>query len=156
MRTVTLMKAPTTAGAYAPGQEDGPRALLDAGLRERLEAVGVTVHVGGQASPFRWRPDPRTRGPRTPARSSIAPARSPRWSDQLQPSTRLWFSEEIAPLVSAPSPVTRYARGGAEDALRRLSAGTLGGAVAHVGLFPQGHRSRMAGAGPRSKQQENA
>lgn len=58
MRTVTLIEAPTSAGAYAPGQEDGPRALLDAGLREELEAVGVTVHISGQASPFRWRPDP--------------------------------------------------------------------------------------------------
>jgi arginase len=58
MRTVTLVQAPTSAGAYAPGQEDGPRALLDAGLCEGLEAVGVTVHIGGQASPFRWRPDP--------------------------------------------------------------------------------------------------
>jgi arginase len=58
MRTVTLIEAPTSAGAYAPGQEDGPRALLDAGLREGLEAVNITVRVGGQASPFRWRPDP--------------------------------------------------------------------------------------------------
>jgi arginase len=58
MRTVTLIEAPTSAGAYAPGQEDGPRALLDAGLREGLEAVGVTVRLGGRVSPFRWRPDP--------------------------------------------------------------------------------------------------
>jgi arginase len=57
MRTVTLIEAPTSAGAYAPGQEDGPRALLDAGLRAGLQAVGVTVRIGGQASPFRWRPD---------------------------------------------------------------------------------------------------
>ncbi|MDQ6731885.1 MAG: arginase family protein [Actinomycetota bacterium] len=42
------------------GQEDGPRALLDAGLCEGLEAVGVTVHTGGQVSPFRWRPDPES------------------------------------------------------------------------------------------------
>jgi arginase len=60
MRTVTLVEAPTSAGAYAPGQEDGPRALLDAGLREGLEAAGVTVHVGGQAPQFRWRPDPES------------------------------------------------------------------------------------------------
>jgi arginase len=58
MPTVTLIEAPTSAGAYAPGQEDGPRALLDAGLREGLEAVGIAVRLGGQASPFRWRPDP--------------------------------------------------------------------------------------------------
>ena len=57
MGTVTLIEAPTSAGAYAPGQEDGPQALLDGGLRERLEAAGVTVNSGGRASPFRWRPD---------------------------------------------------------------------------------------------------
>src|SRR5437764_10590149 len=58
MRTVTVIEAPTSAGAYAPGQEDGPRALLDGGLREGLEATGVTVRTGGRASLFRWRPDP--------------------------------------------------------------------------------------------------
>lgn len=57
VRTATLIEAPTSAGAYAPGQEEGPRALLDAGLCDGLEAAGVTVSIGGQASPFRWRPD---------------------------------------------------------------------------------------------------
>jgi arginase len=57
MRTVTLVEAPTSAGGYAPGQEDGPRALLDAGLVERLEAVGVAVQRAGRVTPFRWRPD---------------------------------------------------------------------------------------------------
>jgi arginase len=60
VQTVTVIEAPTSAGGYAPGQEDGPRALLDAGLREGLEAVGLTVHLGGQASPFRWKPDPES------------------------------------------------------------------------------------------------
>ncbi len=58
MRTVTLVEAPTSAGGYAPGQEDGPRALLDAGLVEGLEAAGVAVRRGGHVAPFRWRPDP--------------------------------------------------------------------------------------------------
>jgi arginase len=58
MRTVTVIEAPTSAGGYAPGQEDGPRALLEAGLVERLEANGVAVRRGGRVSPFRWRPDP--------------------------------------------------------------------------------------------------
>jgi arginase len=58
MRTVTVIEAPTSAGGYAPGQEDGPRALLEAGLLERLEAAGVAVRRGGQVTPFRWRPDP--------------------------------------------------------------------------------------------------
>lgn len=60
MRMVMLVEAPTSAGAYAPGQEDGPRALLDAGLVERLEAGGLVVHRGGRVSPFRWRPDPKS------------------------------------------------------------------------------------------------
>jgi arginase len=58
MRTVTIIEAPTSAGGYAPGQEDGPRALLEAGLVERLEAGGVAVRRGGRVTPFRWRPDP--------------------------------------------------------------------------------------------------
>jgi arginase len=58
MRNVTLIEAPTSAGGYAPGQEDGPRALLEAGLVERLEAAGLGVRRGGQVTPFRWRPDP--------------------------------------------------------------------------------------------------
>jgi arginase len=58
MRTVTVIEAPTSAGGYAPGHEDGPGALLDAGLLERLDAAGVAVRHGGQVTPFRWRPDP--------------------------------------------------------------------------------------------------
>jgi arginase len=58
MRTVTVIEAPTSAGGYSPGQEDGPRALVDAGLVERLEAARVAVRRGGQVPPFRWRPDP--------------------------------------------------------------------------------------------------
>jgi arginase len=52
------VEAPTSAGGYAPGQEDGPTALLGAGLVERLEAAGVLVRGGGRVTPFRWRPDP--------------------------------------------------------------------------------------------------
>jgi hypothetical protein len=47
VRTVTLVEAPTSAGAYAPGQEEGPRALLDAGMIEELVAAGVTVRHRG-------------------------------------------------------------------------------------------------------------
>ena len=58
MRTVTVIEAPTSAGGYAPGQDDGPRALVEAGLLERVQAAGVAVRRGGQVTPCRWRPDP--------------------------------------------------------------------------------------------------
>jgi arginase len=52
-REIALVEAPTSAGAYSPGQEDGPRALREAGLAEQLNA-----QLAGTADPFRWRPDP--------------------------------------------------------------------------------------------------
>ena len=58
IRTVTVIEAPTSAGGYAPGQDDGPRALVEAGLLERVQAAGVAVRRGGQVTPCRWRPDP--------------------------------------------------------------------------------------------------
>jgi arginase len=58
MPRVTLIEAPTSAGGYAPGQEDGPQALLDAGLIDSLATAGVAVHRGGRVTPARWRPDP--------------------------------------------------------------------------------------------------
>lgn len=60
MRTITVLDAPTSAGAYAPGQEEGPRAIHDAGLIPRLEAAGVAVTRGGAVEPFRWSPDPES------------------------------------------------------------------------------------------------
>ncbi|MGH2851424.1 MAG: arginase family protein [Solirubrobacteraceae bacterium] len=111
MRTVTLIEAPTSAGAYAPGQEDGPRALVDAGLREGLEAAGVTVHAGGQATPFRWRPDPGS--PRAANRAAVIDRAS-----------------EIASLVrSAPPGDTILVLGG--DCT--VGVGTVAGLVSHGG-----------------------
>jgi arginase len=52
---LTVVGAPTSAGAYAPGQEDGPQALRAAGL---LEALGPDVRDAGDVERFRWRPDP--------------------------------------------------------------------------------------------------
>jgi arginase len=51
---LTIVGAPTSAGAYAPGQEDGPGALRAAGL---LEALGPDVVDAGDVEGFRWRPD---------------------------------------------------------------------------------------------------
>src|SRR3954447_10840201 len=55
---VTIVGAPTSAGAYAPGQEEGPRAMRDAGLVDALAARGVQVADAGDVEAFRWAPDP--------------------------------------------------------------------------------------------------
>jgi arginase len=48
---------PSSAGAYAPGQEKAPRALRDAGLLVALAAAGIAVVDHGDAEVWRWRPD---------------------------------------------------------------------------------------------------
>ena len=46
-RSIAIIGAPTSAGAYSAGQEDGPRALRAAGLVEGLRARGLDVHDTG-------------------------------------------------------------------------------------------------------------
>jgi len=58
MHGLTVVGAPTSAGAYAPGQEQGPGALRAEGLLERLDAGGAEVRDAGDVDGFRWRPDP--------------------------------------------------------------------------------------------------
>ena len=53
-----LIGVPTSMGAFAPGQEKGPRALSDADLPGRLLRAGVGVADYGDGSRVRrWRPD---------------------------------------------------------------------------------------------------
>lgn len=56
-RRIGLIGAPSSAGAYAPGQEQAPGALRAAGLVGRLEEAGLTVADRGDVPGFRWRPD---------------------------------------------------------------------------------------------------
>jgi arginase len=57
MRTIGVIGAPSSAGAYAPGQERTPEALRDIGLLRDLADRGVEVHDRGDTTPFRWAPD---------------------------------------------------------------------------------------------------
>jgi arginase len=52
-----LIGAPTSAGAYSPGQEDAPDALRDAGLVAALVDAGHEVVDLGDVPRLRWRPD---------------------------------------------------------------------------------------------------
>ncbi len=56
-RTVGVIGVPTSAAAFAPGQEQAPRALRQAGLLEELGRSGVNVSDHGDRETWRWRPD---------------------------------------------------------------------------------------------------
>lgn len=61
IRSLTLIGAPTSAGAYAPGQEDGPTALRKHGLADALRRLGAYINDAGDIPRWRWRPDPANR-----------------------------------------------------------------------------------------------
>jgi arginase len=56
-KTVGLIGVPTSMGAFAPGQEKGPRALREADLLGRLSWGGLLVEDLGDSEVRRWRPD---------------------------------------------------------------------------------------------------
>jgi arginase len=57
MQPIGVIGVPSSAGAYAPGQELAPERLRDAGLLDRLEQLGAMVHDRGDLAPRRWSPD---------------------------------------------------------------------------------------------------
>ena len=56
-REVHLIGAPSSAGAYAPGQEKAPSAFRRHGLIAALTGAGLAVQDRGDVEGFRWRPD---------------------------------------------------------------------------------------------------
>jgi arginase len=56
-RKVGVIGVPTSAGAFAPGQEQAPAALREAGLVGLLRDSGVEVSDYGDREVWRWRPD---------------------------------------------------------------------------------------------------
>jgi arginase len=65
-----ILGVPTSAGAFAPGQEQAPAALRAAGLIERLREAGIEVEDLGDSPTWRWRPDPAN--PRAQNRDAVA------------------------------------------------------------------------------------
>lgn len=55
---LNVVGVPTSAGAYAPGQERAPRAFREHGLVEALASTGWWVRDRGDVHGVRWRPDP--------------------------------------------------------------------------------------------------
>lgn len=58
-RTLCLVGAPSSAGAYAPGQEKAPAAFRRHGLIPALTESGRRLEDRGDIPGFRWRPDPQ-------------------------------------------------------------------------------------------------
>jgi arginase len=56
-RVISLIGAPSSAGAYAPGQEKAPAAFRKHGLVSALRQAGCAVADRGDIPGFRWRPD---------------------------------------------------------------------------------------------------
>src|SRR5688500_1038348 len=54
---LAIIGVPSSAGAYAPGQERAPAALRAVGLLDCLQAHGLPVRDHGDAAAFRWRLD---------------------------------------------------------------------------------------------------
>jgi arginase len=59
IRTVCLVGAPSSAGAYAPGQEKAPATFRRHGLVSALAESGLRVNDRGDVPGFRWRLDPQ-------------------------------------------------------------------------------------------------
>jgi arginase len=59
-RWLGVIGVPTSAGAFAPGQEQAPQALRDAGLVDALRS-GLDVRDHGDREIWRWRPDRENR-----------------------------------------------------------------------------------------------
>jgi arginase len=60
-RPLAIIGTPSSAGAYAPGQELAPTALRSAGLLARLSDAGREIVDYGDSLVFRWRPDRASR-----------------------------------------------------------------------------------------------
>ena len=58
---LVVVGAPSSAGAYAPGQEQTPQALRSAGLLDKLRDRGIEVDDRGDTDLIRWRSDRENR-----------------------------------------------------------------------------------------------
>ena len=84
-RRITVAGVPSSAGAFANGQEEAPTALRAAGLIDRLRDGGADVDDIGDSPVWRWRPDrARPRAQNLDAVVEVARATRPRVADVMR------------------------------------------------------------------------
>ena len=84
MRRLDIIGAPSSAGAYSPGQERAPEAIRAAGLVAGLGDRGIVVNDRGDVPGFRWQVDrANPRAMNADAASSVARAVADRVADSL-------------------------------------------------------------------------
>ena len=54
---LAIVGAPSSAGAYAPGQEKAPAAFRAHGLLDAFHRANINAFDYGDLPSFRWRPD---------------------------------------------------------------------------------------------------
>jgi arginase len=83
-RSLCLVGAPSSAGAYASGQEKAPAAFRRHGLVSALVKSGLHLNDRGDVPGFRWRPDPdRPKAMNLDAVRQVAAAVADRVGDAL-------------------------------------------------------------------------
>jgi arginase len=87
---LAVLGAPSSAGAYAPGQEKAPAAFRAHGLFDALARVGLSTLDCGDTPMFRWRPDPvRPKAMNLPAVAEAARAVADRVTDAFDKAARV-------------------------------------------------------------------
>lgn len=84
MKSLAVIGAPSSAGAYAPGQEQAPAVLRSVGLLEHIKNQGIQVADTGDVPGFRWQPDPNhPRAMNAEAVAKVARATADKVADAL-------------------------------------------------------------------------
>ena len=158
---LTIVGAPSSAGAYAPGQEQAPAAVRAIRFLEMLAKRGVRIHDRGDVLGFRWRPDkanPRAMNARNVA--AVAQALSKQVAAALAEDDKVLVlggdcTVELGTVAGALRDTTRVGLVYIDlDTDLNTPESTRDGAldwmgVAHL-LGIQGSLSELAGLGPRA------
>ena len=157
---ITVIGAPSSAGAYSPGQEKAPKALREAGLLNELRQHGLEVKDLGDVPGFQWQPDlEHKRAMNVGVATEVAQATADKVAEALEDSKVLVLGGDCTVELGTVAGTLRHTENIGLiyidlDADLNTPQSTDEGAldwmgVAHL-LGLQGAESELAGFGPRS------